>query len=232
MALLAIADLHLALGVPEKSMEAFRGRWIGYEEKLKENWNRAVSSEDTVVISGDISWGISLDEAKKDLEFINSLPGEKLLLEGNHDFWWNSLSKMESFCRSNGFDTIRFLRNNAYEAGGYAICGTRGWYTDDRTIPETTADSRVIVPREKGRLRASLEASSAFRGEKIVFMHFPPVYQGYICDEFVDVMEEYGVKRCYFGHIHGRYENFGTLYRGIEFRLISADSLDFTPQRI
>lgn len=232
MSVYTIADLHLALGCPDKSMEAFGGRWSDYANKIKTLWEETVSREDTVVLAGDISWGMSLNEAREDLAFINSLPGKKLILEGNHDFWWNSVTKMDKFCKEQNFETLSFLRNNAYFCDGLAVCGTRGWYTDDRSVINANADPELIVPREAGRLRRSLEMAAELSGEPVVFMHFPPVYGDYFCDAFVDIMLEYGVRRCFFGHIHGRYDTAGCLYRGIEFRLISADSLNFKPYKI
>ncbi|MBO4423294.1 MAG: metallophosphoesterase [Clostridia bacterium] len=229
MALFYIADLHLSENDPGKKMDVFGGRWRGYTKKIMKNWTEAVAPGDTVVIGGDISWGMNLTEAYPDLLLINGLSGRKIVLEGNHDFYWQSLKKMNAFCEQNGFE-FEFLRNNAYRCGDIAICGSRGWYTDEREIPETLADNTVMIPRECGRLRTSLEAGAALGGEPVVFMHFPPVFGAYKCEEFIDVMLGYGVRRCYSGHIHGKYDVPPKVnYRGIDFYFGAADYLHFKP---
>lgn len=229
MSVFYIADLHLSENDPGKKMDVFGGRWRDYTNKIKSGWSETVTNEDTVVIGGDFSWAMTLDQAYPDFSLVNSLPGKKIVLEGNHDFYWQSMKKMTQFCAENGFD-FEFLRNNAYKCGDIVICGSRGWYTDEREIPETTADSAKIVARETARLKASLEAGAKLDGEPVVFMHFPPVFGAYKCDEFVDVMLSYGVRRCYYGHIHGKYEMPPeTNYMGIDFYYGSADYLNFKP---
>lgn len=229
MSLYYIADLHLSEGDPDKKMDVFGGRWRDYTNKIIKGWTDTVTDDDTVVIGGDFSWAMDPDGAYPDFALVNSLPGRKIMLEGNHDFYWQSLKKMKQFCEKNGF-RYEFLRNNAYLCGGISVCGCRGWYTDEREIPETNADSAKIILREAGRLKFSLEAGAKLGGEPVVFMHFPPVFGAYRCEEFIDVMLSYGVRRCYFGHIHGQYEYPPKIsYRGIDFYYGASDYLLFEP---
>ena len=229
MPLYFIADLHLSEGDLNKKMDVFSGRWRDYTNKIVTEWSNTVREDDTVVLGGDFSWAMDLSGAYPDFALVNSLPGRKIMLEGNHDFYWQSLKKMREFCASNGFK-YEFLRNNAYLHGDIAICGSRGWYTDEREIAEANADSAKMIPRETARLRASLEAGKKLGGEPVVFMHFPPVFAAYKCEQFVDVMLEYGVRRCYSGHIHGKYDVPPKInYRGIDFYTGSADFLFFKP---
>lgn len=233
MSLFVIADTHLSEAA-EKPMDIFGYRWNGWTEKLCENWKSTVKDGDTVVIAGDISWAMTLDEAKKDFELLNSLPGKKLIGKGNHDYWWNTQKKTEDFFKANGFDTLNLLFNNAYETENAIICGCRGWYTDEKNSPEN-ADYDKIVAREAGRLRLSLKYAEKLAPDKkrIVFFHFPPVFGDFICDELIAVLQEYGVTECYYGHIHGRYDIEPiTEHEGITFRIISADYLDFKPLEI
>ncbi len=231
MSVFYIADLHLSENDPGKKMDVFGGRWRDYTNKIVQNWSDTVTDADTVIIGGDLSWGMDLKEAYPDLLLVNSLPGRKILLEGNHDFYWQSVKKMTQFCEQNSLK-YEFLRNNAYQCGDIVICGSRGWYTDDKVIPETNADSRKIIAREAGRLRASLNAGKEL-GEPVVFMHFPPVFGKYKCEEFIDIMLQYGVKDCYFGHIHGKYDVPPVeYYRGIAFHFAAADFLFFKPLKV
>lgn len=239
MALYTIADLHLSIGVgAEKSMDIFGRRWQGYVEKLETNWRAIVESEDTVVIPGDISWALTLDEAIPDFRFIESLPGTKYIGKGNHDFWWATVSKLQNFFREQDIHSIRILHNCAYEVEDYILCGTRGWFYDDNVggIPENT-DFNKIVNREVQRLRISLDAAKQLQqqsGKKILcFLHFPPVWNGSECAPLIETLQAYGVDRCYFGHIHGSYDVPPSFtYGGISFSLISADFLNFVPRII
>ena len=173
MALYAIGDTHLSLS-SNKPMDVFGGGWEGYVDKLQKGF-AAVGPEDTVVLCGDLSWGMSLEEAKKDFAFLDALPGaRKLLLKGNHDYWWNTAAKMNRFFAESGFSTLRILHNNCYEYGGYALCGTRGWFYEE------TGDQKVFK-RELIRLEASLKAAG--ERPKLCFLHYPPLYQGYRCPE-------------------------------------------------
>ena len=240
MSIFAIADLHLStLDSTNKSMEIFGRRWSGYTEKLKSNWEKLVSESDTVVIPGDVSWALTLEEARSDLLFLNSLPGKKILGKGNHDFWWCTMKKHSEFFEKNGIDTISFLLNNAYETEDFIIAGTRGWYHDEdaANAPDNT-NFEKLTNREALRLRASLKEATRLKEsspdkEIIAFMHFPPFWSGKESESIVDVLLEYGVKRIYYGHIHGNYTvepHFE--HRGIEMNIISADYLDFIPKII
>ncbi len=225
MSLFVLGDLHLSLG-EDKPMDVFSG-WNDYVTRLENNWRRLITDEDTVVIAGDISWAMKLEETLTDFRFIHSLPGKKLFLKGNHDYWWSTKRKMDDYLQENRLDTISILFNNAYLADGYAVCGTRGWFLEN----DTPEDVKVLN-REVGRLRMSLEEAKKLGGELVVFLHYPPYYRGIECSEIMDVLLEYNVKKCYYGHIHGK-KNFRLAfegeYKGIEFRLISCDKVEFTP---
>lgn len=225
MSLFTIGDLHLSLGT-NKPMDIFNG-WDNYINRLSDNWNKIVSDDDTVVIAGDISWAMKLSECKNDFSFINSLKGNKILLKGNHDYWWDTVSKINRFLDENNFDKIKILFNNSYEAGDYIICGTRGWGLDC----EKTEDIKILN-RECGRLKLSLDYNDKSDKEKVVFLHYPPIYGDNICDEIISILKDYGVKKCYYGHIHGKKMINGAFngeYEGINFKLISGDSVLFTP---
>ncbi len=242
MALFTIADLHLSLAVPKK-MDVFGHRWQGYTEKIEKRWRAVVGGGDTVVIPGDVSWAMRLDEAKDDFLFLDSLPGEKIVGKGNHDLWWTSVSKMESYLSSIGVRTVRFLHNNAYAAEGAVIAGTRGWFPEERLMTSKTladADFEKLSSREAIRLRASLDAAVKERqrigGDPLpifAFLHFPPAFEGFRVGEMVSLLREYGVSRCFFGHVHGNYTVPGTTETdGVPMTLVSADFLDFTPLRV
>lgn len=237
MSVFAISDLHLStLDSTNKSMEVFGKRWENYTERIKNNWCRLVRDTDTVIIPGDISWALSLDEALSDLKFIDSLPGKKILGKGNHDFWWTTMRKHQAFLERNGLSTLSFLFNNAYEVDGLIVAGTRGWYYDeDATNAPDGVDFKKLVSRETGRLRTSLNAAVALRGESdkeiVVFTHFPPYWNETPSEETLVLLSEYGIKRVFFGHIHGNYTVPSRFeYKGIEMSLISADFLEFTPK--
>lgn len=227
MSLFAIADLHLSLST-NKSMEIFKG-WENYTEKIEKNWNDIVSDSDTVVIPGDISWAMKLDEAEADLKFINNLPGKKLILKGNHDLWWSTISKLNTFLRDKDFDSIEFVHNSAKRVGDIAVCGTRGWFYDGEA-------SKKVIMREAGRLETSIKAAKALGGEPVVFLHYPPIAGDLVVDEIMQVMINNEIDRCYYGHIHGvsfkSRRAFEGDYKGIEFKLISADYLKFMPLKI
>jgi len=231
MALFTLADTHLSLKI-EKPMDIFGSRWRGHDEKIASEWNRVVSPDDTVVVGGDISWGISLEEAGDDLLFLDRLNGNKILLRGNHDYWWNTPKKVTDFFQENGITSIKLLQNNSYVYENIAICGTRGWYSDSSNAPETS-DYQKIVARETARLKLSLDSVKDPTLEKVVFMHFPPKFENYVCRPLIDMMKEYGIKRCYYGHIHGIYALAPmTVFEGIEFHIVSADFLNFTPKEV
>ncbi|MBQ7314737.1 MAG: metallophosphoesterase [Clostridia bacterium] len=241
MAIFTIADLHLStLASTNKSMEVFGRRWDHYTERLKANWERVVGEDDTVIVGGDISWALSLEEALSDLTFIDALPGRKILLKGNHDFWWCTMQKHRLFFEAHGIRTISFLFNNAHDVGPYIVAGTRGWFQDDDAPSVNGADAEKIQNRELLRLRTSLseavrlrEASEDKEREILVFTHFPPLWADREWTPFLDVLEEFGIRRVFFGHIHGQYAIPPVMTaRNIEFHLVSADFLDFLPKII
>ncbi len=237
MSLYTIADLHLSLGEEtDKPMEVFGARWSEHAEKIKKHWSTLVEENDTVIIPGDISWALKLEESLEDFRFIDSLPGKKIIGKGNHDFWWSTQNKIDGFFRENSITTISLLYNNAYRSDGALIVGTRGWYNESSAAPRP-CDYQKIAARECGRLRRSLEAARTLdAGEGlpiIAFTHFPPIWGEFAFDELIDILCEFGVKKCYFGHIHGVYNCPAVVnYRGIDFELISADFVSFTPKRV
>lgn len=225
MSLYAIADLHLSLGT-DKPMDIFHG-WDNYLERLTANWKKLVADDDTVVIAGDISWAMKLNDCGKDFEYINSLPGQKILLKGNHDYWWDTVSKINRFLSEKKFDTIKVLFNNSYEVDNYVLCGTRGW-----SIECEKDEDIKILNRECGRLRLSLEDAEKSNKQPIVFFHYPPVYGNNVCREIIDILKEYNIKKCYYGHIHGSNMIKAALngeFEGINFKLVSCDAVSFTP---
>ena len=224
MALYAIGDLHLCLGAP-KPMDIFGGAWVGYMDKLKEGLS-CITSEDTTVLLGDLSWALGLEEAGADFEFINRIPGRKIILKGNHDYWWSTASKFYKFCQINGFENMHILNNNHYEYGDIAICGTRGWFFEEERSSDH--DGKVFR-RELQRLETSL--ISAGDKMKYVFLHYPPRYKGYECKEILDLLKKYEVRRCFYGHLHGPSHALAMegLWDGVEFRLVAADKLNFRP---
>ena len=226
MALYAIGDTHLSLS-SNKPMDVFGGGWEGYVDKLQKGF-AAVGPEDTVVLCGDLSWGMSLEESLEDFRFIDALPGKKYLLKGNHDYWWNTAAKMNRFFAESGFSTLRILHNNCYEYGGYALCGTRGWLFD---VGEPHDEK--VMNREIGRLKMSLDAAEPGL-EKLVFLHYPPVYTGTSAPEIVATLKEFGIRTCFYGHLHGNAIRFAVQgeVEGIRYKLVSADGLRFCPYRI
>ena len=225
MALYAIADTHLSFGT-NKPMDSFPG-WKDYVSRIEKNWNKLVEENDTVVIAGDISWAMNFDELKKDFEFINNLNGEKIIVKGNHDYWWNTVSKMNAFVEENGFSTIKFLFNNSYDFKDFSICGSRGWYFDSEE-----AHDEKILSREVGRLRRSIESAKC--EEKIVFLHYPPITTASKCEEILSLLKEKGIKKCYYGHLHGDAAKYAIneTVDEISFELISCDKLGFMPKLI
>jgi predicted phosphohydrolase len=222
MSLFAIADLHLSFGA-NKSMEIFPG-WENYTERIEKNWRKVVKPEDTVVIAGDVSWAMSLKELPPDFDFLQSLPGKKLIIKGNHDYWWDTMSKMSKFATNGGYDNISFIHNNAKMVSGVGVCGTRGWFNDG-------SEDRKILLREVGRLETSIAIAEKAGVEPVVFLHYPPICAGYYCSEIMDVLKSHGVRRCYYGHLHGRATTTAIEgeHEGIIFRLISCDRTDFAP---
>lgn len=224
MSLYGIGDLHLSFGT-DKPMDIFPG-WGNYTDKIKKNWLERIKPEDTVVLAGDISWGMDLKEAKADFEFIHNLPGTKIILKGNHDYWFSTKKKVEDFIIDNGFYSIKILYNNSYEYDCVSICGTRGWING----PEEPANKKILL-REAGRLRMSLDSAKKM---PIVFLHYPPLCRGSRSEDIMDVLESYEVKRVFFGHLHGSSSHFAVEgeCNGIDYRLISSDYIQFNPVKI
>lgn len=206
-------------------MSIFHG-WENYTERLFSNWNRLVTETDTVVLPGDFSWALKLEDTLQDFCFLAKLPGKKILLKGNHDLWWSSVTKIQNFLTKNCLENIQILFNNAILAENHAVCGTRGWMYDQN------CDSKLRL-REAGRLRRSLEAAEQTGKEKLVFMHYPPAYGEFVCDEIITLLKQYRIDRVYYGHIHGAANaNIQTECEGIRLQLVSADTLNFCPLQI
>ena len=224
MALYAIGDLHLCLGAP-KPMDIFGGAWVGYMDKLREGM-RCIQPEDTTVLLGDLSWALDLESAKADFAWINEIPGKKIILKGNHDYWWSTASKFYKFCDENGFSNMFLLNNNAWEYNDMAICGTRGWFFEEE---RSGKQDEKIFKRELMRLEASLKAAG--EKQKIVFLHYPPRYKGYACTEILDLLEKYQVRRCFYGHLHGGSHKLAMegQWDGVDFKLVAADYIGFKP---
>ncbi len=220
-----IGDLHLSFGT-DKPMDIFAG-WENHVERLKENWNSKITDEDTVVLLGDHSWAMKLKDAKNDLEFIHKeLKGKKILVKGNHELWWQTMNKNKAFVEENGFTSIDFLFNNAFRVGDTTICGTRGWISENGE----PADAKVLA-REAGRLEMSLQAGEKLGGELTAFIHYPPVYREEQNLPIIEVLKRYKVKRCFYAHLHGIAIKGSVegMYGGIDYKLVSADSLKFDP---
>lgn len=228
MGLFAIADLHLS-GFKPKPMDIFGTNWQQHQKKIEDNWLKTITEDDTILIPGDISWGLNLGEAKCDLDFLAQLPGKKLLLRGNHDYWWSSVSRLNAM-----YEKMYFIQNDYVEYNGKAVCGSRGW-----TLPNEQkfdASDMKTYKRELIRCRLSLERAAKNKYEEIIFMmHFPPAMLGYAENAFVDILKEYPVKTVVYGHLHGK-DNFAVGIKGnhdgIEYHLVSSDYLDFCPKKI
>ena len=228
MKIFAIGDLHLSMGEDiEKPMDIFGGEWVGHAEKLYNNWTESVTNDDIVIVCGDISWGLRLDEAVADLEWIHNLPGTKVFFKGNHDLWWQSAGRLNKMYDDG---TMNFMQCKAYIAGDVAICGSRGWI-----CPGTDGFSehdRKIYDREAARLRLSLEEGK----KKIIgVLHYPPTNDKHQASDFTRLMEEYGVKTCVYGHLHGKdvFPNgLKGIYNGVEYRLVSLDYLQAKPEEV
>ena len=226
--LYTIGDLHLSLG-SDKPMDIFPG-WNNYLERLENNWNSKITAEDTVILLGDHSWALKLENSLTDLEFIDKrLNGKKILVKGNHDLWWSTMNKVTSFAAQNGLTTLSFLFNNAYLVEGKVICGTRGWISENGE----SADAKVLN-REAGRLELSLQAAAKLDGELVAFIHYPPIYGREENIPITNILHKYGVKRCYYAHLHGRSikDALNGERGGVEYRLVSADGVGFDPVQI
>ncbi|MGN1116011.1 MAG: metallophosphoesterase [Candidatus Ornithomonoglobus sp.] len=224
MAIFTIGDLHLPLGI-DKPMNKFGQQWDSYVDRIAKNWAAAVRDEDTVVIPGDFSWATYIEQAQRDFEYLEALPGRKIIVKGNHDYWWTTMSKLNEYITKNNFKSISFLQNNSYTADRISICGTRGWlYPAWTTFSES---DEKYFNREVGRLELSLKTAQT---DKIyVFTHYPPMSREGEGNAFTEMMKRYGVSRCYYGHLHG-YSHANRIpdtVDGIEYHLVSSDYLRF-----
>ncbi len=222
MSIYAIADTHLSFGT-NKPMDSFPG-WNDYVSRIENNWKKLVTDNDTVVIAGDISWAMNFDELYDDFKFLNDLPGTKIILKGNHDYWWNTVTKLNTFIENNSFDSLKILNNNSYDVEGVSICGSRGWMFESEEEHD-----ELILAREVGRLKLSL--TDAKNDEIIAFLHYPPVTVDTKCMQIIDALKEYNVKKCYYGHLHGSAARLALNdnVEGIDFQLVSCDKLGFMP---
>ena len=229
MAIYTIGDLHLAFK-ENKPMDIFGENWKNHEKKIKQSWVKQVTNDDLVVLPGDFSWAMHLEDTDMDFEYLNSMPGKKLMLKGNHDYWWGTLSKMRKYLQENNYNNIDFVYNNSYKFENYIIAGTRGW-----NITEDEEDKK-IYNREIQRLELSLKDAIRKKHnqeEIIVFMHYPPITNTNIAKnketEFIKLMQKYDIKRCYYGHLHGSSikDAVEGQYFGINFKLVSCDGLNF-----
>ncbi len=229
MSIFVIADLHLSFKNP-KPMDIFGDNWENHAEKIKKDWITKVTEKDLVVLPGDFSWETYLEDTILDFEYINNLPGKKLMLKGNHDYWWTTITSMKKFLQENNFTNIDFLYNNSFEFEEKILCGTRGWNITDEE------NNEKLINRELGRLELSLKdgIKKYNKGKEIiVFMHYPPITNNMIYsgaeNKFINLMKKYNIKKCYYGHLHGQSikDAVEGEIQGINFKLVSADSLDF-----
>lgn len=227
MALYAISDLHLAFDL-DKPMDIFGEKWVKHEEKIKKNWENTITEKDTVLIAGDISWAINEKESSNDLKWIDELPGKKIISKGNHDYWWGSITKLNSM-----YENTKFIQNNFYSYNDYAICGTRGWLCPG--TDKFTEKDEKIYSRELIRLRLSLEAAkNAGYNKFIVMIHYPPTNEKFDESGFLDIFKEYKVEKVIYGHLHGPglSKVFEGVYEDVEYIMTSADYIDFDPIKI
>lgn len=230
MSLFAMSDLHLS-HFKEKPMDIFDEIWLNHTDKILNNWNKIVTNNDTVIVNGDLSWGMSMDEARLDLDFISNLNGRKIIIQGNHDYYWNSTSKLNAM-----YNNMFFLKNNYTVYNNYAVCGTKGWICPGDTRYD--AHDNKIYLREVGRLKLSLDMAvkNGYKGGNIIVaMHFPPTNDNCENSLFVDTQKEYNIKKVIYGHLHGANKYNNSLLGnsdGIDYSLVSADYLNFKPIKI
>lgn len=238
MALFALSDPHLSFST-NKPMDIFSSRWENHAEKIKTEWEKRVTDGDTVVIAGDISWAMTLDEAVLDFRFLEDLPGKKIILKGNHDYWWQSMKKLDEFCKSQGFETLSFLHNTAVFTQNFIICGSRGWSND----PPLTDEDRKIISREAGRFELSIRAGEKIQKEIfektgtspeiLVFSHYPHISPGQDTSPIAEVLVSHGIRRVFFGHLHGNCEShLPKRLENLEWKIVSSDWLNFVPLKI
>ena len=229
MRLFAIADLHLAMdpSIDDKAMDMFGGPWVDHVSRLRTFWLRLVEEEDVVLIPGDISWALKMEEAKADFEFLKSLPGKKIIMKGNHDLWWASRKKMEA-----AFPEVFFLQNNIYEAENFVIAGSRGWICPGNS--EFSEADEKVYKRELIRLEMSLKAASEAANGRVIIAatHYPPMNERFEDNEITALYRKYGVSKVLYGHLHGAggfSRGFEGTRDGIEYRLVSLDRLEAAP---
>ena len=226
MSIYAISDLHLSFD-ENKPMDIFGENWENHQEKIKMNWIKTIQDKDLVLLPGDFCWAMYLKDAYKAFEYLEKLPGKKLLLKGNHDYWWTTITKMREYLKQNNFKTIDFIYNNSYEYDKCIICGTRGW-----TITDNDEEDKKILNREIERLKLSFkhaEENYNIKGKQIIVcMHYPPVKENLI-SEFINVMKQHNVSICLYGHLHGNshYEIKEGKIENIELKMVSCDYTDF-----
>lgn len=233
MSIYAIGDLHLSFEA-NKPMEIFGQSWKDYENKLKENWIKEINEDDVVILPGDFSWATYIEDTKADFEFINNLPGKKVLIKGNHDYWWGTLNKMSSFVQQNDFKNIDFLMNNSYECNDVIIVGTRGWAFND------TENSEKMLKREVARLELSIKDAKLKDDNKkiICAMHYPPITKGMLengeSSSYLELLKKYNITECIYGHLHGKSHSEAVEgnINGINLKLVSSDYLGFKPWKI
>lgn len=224
MSIYAISDLHLSFK-NKKPMDIFGEIWREHENKIEEDWKKNVQENDLVLLPGDFSWATYLEDAYPDFEYINKLPGRKILLKGNHDYWWTTITSMRNYIKENHFDEIDFLYNNSYYFENYIIVGTRGWATLE------DGNTEKMIKREVARLELSFADGIEKYGddkEIIVCMHYPPT------KEFLDVMKKYKVKVCLYGHLHGaqQIDVKEGIIDGVKLEMVSSDYLKFKLKKI
>ena len=235
MSIYTIGDLHLSFK-ENKPMSIFGENWSEHEEKIKKDWKEKVKENDLVVLPGDFSWAMYLKDTDEDFKYLNELPGKKLLIKGNHDYWWTTIKSMRNFLEENNFKNIDFIHNNSYEFEDKIIVGTRGWSKN-----EGTPDDDKIIKREVLRLELSIKDGIEKYGEDkeiIVFMHYPPIIKSNLIDNelsgFVKIMKKYNIRQCFYGHLHSNSIKDAVVgeHYGIDFKLVSADGLDFKLHKI
>ena len=231
MGIYAISDLHLSFGV-NKPMNIFGDNWENHAQRLRDNWVKIIREDDVVLIPGDISWGINLEEADPDFAYIEALPGKKILAKGNHDYWWSTLRKFDQYLEEKGYRTIKILRNNAYRTGDYTVCGSRGWISPDEEGFDEK--DKKVFNRECQRLGLSLQEGRKLGGELIAMLHYPPFDNMHHPNAFADILKAFGVKTCIYGHIHGNANDSwkNETIDGINYHLVSCNMIGFSPVKL
>ena len=234
MSIYAIGDLHLS-NLNNKPMNIFGDNWNDHEEKIRLNWKKKIKEEDLILLPGDFSWAMNLEEAYLDFKFLDGLPGIKLLLKGNHDYWWTTLSKMQNFIDSNKLKNIYFLINNSFSYDKYTIVGTRGWTFND------TENSEKMINRETNRLKLSIEdakKNNADFNNTICIMHYPPITKQMISENtkspYLKILNENNINLCLYGHLHGSAHSEAVIgnFDNVNLKLVSSDFLNFDPMLI